>query len=151
MSAISRRDTKKGAAASATLIACEAIAKPVTDILVPRMTCGCPRVHELKYGHTCIVHDPSGKRWDAYTIEEIVAGMPGLTIEVQTAETEWSCYCGRHEHCDAQMAVGTRCIWQQTSYEYDEAECECAEAFRASWLADITTDWTAMAKQDGLA
>ena len=143
---LNRRETLTGAAAATGLLVCEAVAKPVTDVLIPRQACGCPRIHELAYGHTCTVHDERGKRWDAYTIEE---ALDGSKIDVQTEKTEWSCYCGQHD--DNLMPVGMKCIWRQTSYECDEWECECADSFRASWLAAVTTDWIAMAKEDGLA
>jgi hypothetical protein len=148
---LSRRQTLKGTAAAAGLLICEAVAKPVTDVLIPRQSCGCPRIHELAYRHTCTVHDEKGRRWDSYTIEEILG--PGEKIDVQTAETDWSCYCGRHDHPerDSVMPIGTRCVWRNVSYESDEWECDCVAAFIADWLNSVTTDWVAMAKEDGIA
>jgi len=149
---LNRRDAIKGAAATVALIACEAVVPAAAAVIVPTQVCGCPRVHEISYGHTCTVHDEKGRRWDAYTVEEIAA-QSHAKIEVQTATTEWTCYCGRHdrEHADSTMPVGTRCIWRQVSYFDNEWECDCVDAFRDDWLNCVTTDWIAMAKEDGLA
>lgn len=144
---VGRRRVLTGALATAALFTCEAVA-PAAVKLVPTQACGCPRIHELSYGHTCTVHDESGKRWDAYTFDDIMAEYRGLKIDVQTADTDWSCYCHRHKrNADHVMAVGTRCIWQRTSYECDEWECECEHEFREQWLHSITTDWIAMMKE----
>lgn len=86
----------------------------------------------------CTVHDDSGRRWDAYTAEEL-ARLDRQKVE--PAEAEWSCYCGRHEGTDGELPVGTPCIWRLTSYEYDEAECECIESYRDRWLSDQSIDW----------
>ncbi|WP_448031528.1 hypothetical protein [Bradyrhizobium liaoningense] len=142
---LNRRDALKGAVATAAVIACEAIAPAA---VVPKQACGCPRVHELAYGHTCTVHDETGKRWDAWTLEEIAAQSHDK-LELQTEKTEWNCYCGRHGEDDL-PPVGTACIWRKTSYEYDEWECDCGVAYREAWLAVVTTDWIAMMKEDGL-
>lgn len=136
---MNRREVIKGAGATAALLLCE----PVAVLAVPLQSCGCPRVHEIAYGHTCVSHDKIGRRWDTYSIEEIA---DQFEIEVQTEDTEWSCYCGRHH--DDLMPIGTRCIWQKVSYEYDEWECGCTEEFRAKWLRCQTTDWIVMMKKD---
>lgn len=141
---IGRREVLQGAAAISVVAA--ACLPAAAD--VPRQSCGCAYVHEISYGHSCVVHDETGRRWDSYT-EDDVATSYGQTFDVQTAATEWSCYCGRHE--DDLMPIGTRCVWQQTSYFENEWECECASEFREQWLNCQTTDWYAMAKADGLA
>ena len=111
----------------------------------PKQACGCPRVHVGEQGHTCTVHDEKGRRWDAYTAVE-VAALNRVKVEAQTAETDWSCYCGRHgrEGDDQVMPIGTPCWWRRTSYEEDEWECGCLESLRDEWLACAQTDWTAM-------
>jgi hypothetical protein len=91
------------------------------------------------------VHDETGKRWDAYTFDEIAA-LHHVKVEVQDKKSQWSCYCGRHK--DDVMPVGMKCIWLKTSYEYDEWECECADSYRQKWLDAQTTDWIAMMKDD---
>lgn len=93
----------------------------------------------------CTVHDDAGKRWDAYTIDD-VARIDGVTFE--QSQEEWSCYCGRHEATDNEMPVGTACIWRKTSYEYDEWECECAESYRDTWLSHQSVDWSALGRAD---
>lgn len=139
-----RRGFLHGAAATASLLVCEAVAKPVTDALVDRQACGCPRVHELHWGHTCTVHDETGKRWDAYSIEEVMAHFPHQKIDVAD-HGEWTCYCGRHP--DDYMPEGTRCVWTGGGGETPEWECECVEAFRDSWLNVVTIDWIAAGKE----
>ncbi len=148
MSSLNRRDALKGAAATAAMIACETIAPASAAVIVPRQSCGCPRIHEIAYGHTCTLHDKSGKRYDSYTFEDVAAEYHA-TKEIQTADTGWCCYCGRHD--DDYMPVGTNCLWNKTSYEYDEWECKCAEAVLDDWLHAVTTDWIAMAKEGGFA
>jgi hypothetical protein len=143
---LSRRTTIKGAAATAALLVCEAVAKPVVDALVPLQACGCPRIHETSYGHTCTVHDETGKRWDAYTIDDVAKE---CRVRFEPSDPEWSCYCGRHTNDE--MPAGTLCVWERTSYECDEWECKCAESYRDGWLWAVTTDWIAMAKEGGLA
>lgn len=86
----------------------------------------------------CTVHDEEGRRWDSYTAEE-VARLDRQKVE--PADPEWSCYCGRHEATDNELPAGTPCIWRRTSYEYDEAECECIESYRDRWLSVVTIDW----------
>jgi hypothetical protein len=151
MQKTSRRQLLKGAGATASLIICEAVSPAAAAVLVPLQACGCPRVHEISYGHTCTVHDKDGKRWDAYTFEEIVA-LSRAEISVQTETTEWSCYCGRHdENFDPIVPVGTRGVWENTSYEYDEWEFTCADEYLASWIRGTAIDWIAEAKKDGFA
>lgn len=151
MARIDRRSALKGAAAGAAVIICEVISKPLAAAIIPRQACGCPRIHELAYGHTCIVHDEAGRRWDSYTFEEI-AKSNHEKIDVQTAKTEWSCYCAECDKLpDNIMLVGTKCVWEKTSYEYDEWECYCAEEYRQRWLSNVTIDWIAAAKENGLA
>jgi hypothetical protein len=146
-----RRTVLKGASASAALIVCETVAPAAAKVIVPTMSCGCPRIHEIHYGHTCTVHDEAGKRWDSYTIDEIAAAGRS-DVEFQTAGTDWSCYCDRcDKFTDNMPPPGTKMIWRKTSYEYDEWECLCEHAEREQWLHDVTTDWIAMAKESGCA
>lgn len=116
---------------------------------VSLQACGCQRVHHQSYGHTCIVHDENGKRWDSYSADE-VATRDRLKVEVQTSDTGWTCCCGRHGP-DDMMWVGTACWWSQVAIESDEYECRCLESHRDDWLLCVTTDWIAMATADGLA
>lgn len=87
----------------------------------------------------CTVHDDDGKRWDAYTAAD-VARLDRVTFK--PAEEGWSCYCGRHEATDHEMPVGTLSFWRQTSYEYSEWECQCAESYRDDWLSHQSIDWS---------
>ncbi len=86
----------------------------------------------------CTVHDDDGRRWDSYTAEE-VARLDRQ--EVEPAQAEWSCYCGRHEATHDELPEGTPCIWRRTSWEYDEWECECIESYRDRWLSVVSIDW----------
>lgn len=91
----------------------------------------------------CTVHDEDGKRWDAYTIDDI-ALLDRLTYE--PAQEGWSCYCGRHEATDNELPIGTPCVWRQVSYESNEWECECAESYRDGWLSAQSVDWERMGR-----
>ncbi len=147
--ALGRRATLARAGATAALLVCEAVVPAVARAVVPLQACGCTRVHELKYGHTCTVHDETGRRWDSYSAEE-VAAMDRETVE--PAKAEWACECGRHDNDPDQfMAIGTPCIWRKTSYEYDEWEVACIESHRDGWLLCVTTDWVEFAKESGCA
>lgn len=144
---ISRRRVLQGAGAIITTNAlkCEAIA----DVAVPRQSCGCPRKWPIEYGHTCCIHDASGKCWDSYTFEEIAAEQRD-EISIVPADDEWTCYCGNYAHNDDVMPAGTKCVWRKVSNEYDEWECNCARCYRDEWLSVVTTDWIQMAADDGL-
>lgn len=140
-----RREVIKGGIAigAATVLKCESVAAALS----PTQACGCPRKWPVSYGHTCTVHDANGKRWDAYTFED-VAAEHRCEISIVPKDDEWSCYCGRHP--DDVMPVGSKCVWNKVSYEYDEWECECADAFRDGWLHAVTTDWHQMAADQGM-
>lgn len=136
-----------GGVAVAASIVCE----PVAAVTMPKLGCGCPRIYNPSFGHTCVIHDSKGKRWDAYSFEEIAA-IDRVKVDVQTSETEWSCYCSdcdKDPERDNIMPVGTKCVWEKTSYEYDEWECRCATSYRRDWIDNQTTDWIAMAAEDG--
>lgn len=91
-----------------------------------------------RYHLGCPVHDDDGKRWDAYTIDDIARID---RVKFEPAKEGWSCYCGRHEATDSEMPAGTLCLWERTSHEYDEAECLCAEDYRDRWLVHQSIDW----------
>jgi hypothetical protein len=143
-----RRTVLKGAGA---VVASKFVCTPVAIALdaVPRMSCGCVNPHpEYDEFPSCCVHDKDGKRWDSYTFED-VAKASNAEIEVQTSDTEWSCYCSRcDQYRDNQFPVGTRCVWEQTSYEYNEHECRCEHSYREDFINCATTDWIAMVKED---
>lgn len=142
---INRRNTLKGAAAVATTAICEPVYAAVKS---PSLPCGCSKLHLEYEGEDCTVHDEAGKRWDAYTGDEIAKAMNYGGYEIQTADTEWSCYCGRHDdQGDNLMPIGTRCLWFKTSYEYDEWECQCEASIKDDWLRDTTIDWYAASKE----
>lgn len=140
-----RRETIIGGAAVAVSIICQ----PVAAAVIPKLGCGCPRLYNPSFGHTCCVHDDKGRRWDDYTTDEM-ATMSNDVLEVQTADTQWSCYCSKCDAYDDNMPPpGTRFVWRKTSYEYDEWESDCEHAYRQEWLGVQTTDWIAMAAEDG--
>lgn len=143
MSDLDRRQVlQTSAALAAVAVMPGASAAPTSTRLHP---CGCANTcPDDEFGGDCLVHDENGRRFDSYTAEEVAAEY-GLKVEHQTEETEWSCYCGRHD--DDLMPVGTPCVWEKTSYEYDEWECTCLAALRAEWLSAVTTDWSDMARQ----
>lgn len=93
----------------------------------------------------CTVHDHDGKRWDAYTPDD-VARLDRITFE--PAQEGWSCYCGRHEATDDEMPVGTPCTWDRASYEYNEWDCRCAEDYRDRWLNCQSIDWEQLGRAD---
>jgi hypothetical protein len=105
--------------------------------------CGCARKHDPKYGHTCTVHDKGARRWDSYTVDDV---LKPHEIDVQAADTEWTCECGRHDE-DGIMAQGTRCVWRCVSTMYDEWECQCVESFMDDWRGVQQTDWIELALQ----
>ena len=128
-----------------------AVARPATAThaslpSVPTYPCGCTRLHPDCLSDTCLVHDEAGRPWESYSAEEI-ARRDRLTIDVQTEETEWSCFCGDHDdHPETLMPVGMLCVW---SIDYHgEGDCRCLASVRREWLACVTTDWLAMAKED---
>lgn len=137
---LSRRAAIKGATATAGLLLCE----PVAAIIFPAMPCGCRRVHEVAFGDECIVHDETGRKWSSYTPDDY-AKRERIPIEAQTADSEWSCYCGKHP--DNLMPVGTKCVWHKTSYYDDEWECRCLQSERDEWLYAVTTDWRSLSKE----
>jgi hypothetical protein len=105
---------------------------------VSRCTC--------RFGLDCTVHDASGKRWDAYSLAD-VAALCRVTFE--PAQAEWSCYCGRHDDSDdKEMPIGTLCIWERASYEYNEWDCRCAESYLDGWLSAQTTDWDRLGRAE---
>lgn len=121
--------------------------------IVPTQSCGCPRLYPLTYGHHCIVHDDTGKRWDAYTFEDVCREWHMTELDVVTVApgAEMSCYCGRHRHRrygKHYMNAGERGVWTGGGGETPEYEFECEHAFRQNYIDSVTTDWIAMAIED---
>jgi hypothetical protein len=141
-----RRHVLKGAVATAASVALPA---PIVIALADDQACGCPRVHEPIYGHTCTTHDERGRRWDNYTAEDVAAEYHATVEFAPGGDDAWHCYC--HRYHDGEMAEGTPCVWEKASYEYDEWDCKCLESVRDDWLHAVTTDWIAMAKESGMA
>lgn len=147
---LDRRSALQGALATAALFVCEAAAPALAKAIVPTETCGCPRKHPLSYGHCCIVHDESGKRWDAYTFEDVCKLYRYKASDIVTVKKgdELSCYCGRHHHRrygKHYLKVGDRGVWTGGGGEQPEYEFACEHGFRDNWLDAQTTDWVAMA------
>lgn len=141
-----RRDVLKGASAAAASLVLPA---PLSIALAGGLSCGCTRVHEPVYGHTCTIHDEAGRRWDSYSAEEVARQYYRKFEHAPDADDAWTCYCGRHD--ENELPEGTPCVWEKTSYEYDEWECKCLHSIRDDWLSSVTIDWIAAAKEGGLA
>jgi hypothetical protein len=146
---MNRRHLIKGAVATASLFVCEAMAPAAVKALVPLEACGCVRKYPLAAGHNCTVHDESGKRWDAYTFEDVCTQYRTKPSEVVTVKPgeEMSCYCGRHRHRKFgrhYMRAGERGVWTGGGGEQPEYEFECAEAFRQKFVDAASTDWYGM-------
>ncbi len=108
------------------------------------LTCGCPAPYKASFGHTCIVHDANGRRWDSYTGEEI-AKDDGLTIHTADGET----YCGCARHTGTDMPAGTLCVEIISGGEEPEADVKCLDSYRQEWINVQTIDWIAAARDDG--
>lgn len=136
---IRRRSTIIKAAA---LVCTAVVPKPLRAVIAgPTYPCGCARRRPGEEFDDCLVHDTAGKRWDAYTFEEIVR----LNREEVTIVAE-----GDDIYCDAgfcnsldELPAGTRGVWRQASYEYNEWAFRCARCERQEWLSVQTIDWYA--------
>lgn len=132
---------------AATTAAAVAHNPAMAAIATPRFPCGCASKRPILEFDGCLVHDETGKRWDAYTLDEIAA-MNRDEITVVGKDDEITCYGGYCPDHDV-LPVGTRGVWRRTSYEYDEWEFKCARCEREEWLSCQTTDWRAMAEELG--
>lgn len=114
-------------------------------LTAPRFPCGCASQKPIGEFDGCLVHDEKGKRWDAYTLEDVCKANRDKIATVGPRDA-WSCACGEHEALE-DLPVGTRGVWRQASYEYDEWEFRCEASEIADFVMVQTTDWDAMARE----
>lgn len=157
MVSVSRRKLLTGAAA----VALSPIAPTAQANDQERFAgCGCinPRPQD-EFGE-CLTHDKHGRRWDAYTEDEVLAllGYTEKDIYIVGPDDEALCCNYGPEtvnngrtffEANRNMPIGTKmagCVSGYYEPEYDE---KCAACHRAEWLTIQTTDWYALAYEDG--
>lgn len=111
----------------------------------PCFPCGCSSKKPIGEFDGCLVHDENGKRWDAYTLEDVCKANRSK-ISVVGPDEAWSCACEQHDALD-DLPIGTRGVWRQTCWEYDEWEFRCEASEIDAFVMVQTTDWAAMARE----